>query len=144
MKHLNQFSSLLLVAFYLIIAIASQTQYKSNGFTGGFNELQLDSNKFDVSFRGNGYTSESKVIDLCLLRCAEICQEKGYDYFVIAENKNMNKSYVTSNNYGVQTIHKPSTRNTIICFKGNPINDEVVSYKPTYLIPSLKTKYNIQ
>jgi len=143
MKYLKPFSSLTVVTFYLIIAIASQTEYKSSGFTGGFNELQLDSNKFDVSFRGNGYTSESKVIDLCLLRCAEICKEKGFDYFVIADNKNMNKSYITSNNYGVQTIHAPSTRNTIICFKGSPTNNDIVTYKPEYLIPSLKTKYNI-
>ena len=169
MKTIKHIYSILTLVVFALLFWASATQYKSVGFTGGFSEIQLDSNKFTISFRGNGYTSTERATDMCLLRCAELCKQNGYDYFIIADSKTeIRKSYYSDDtksqsdfsvdNYGNSThihgntrttggditeIHKPGIRNTIICYKGQPKSDDIICYKPTFLINSIKTKYQI-
>jgi hypothetical protein len=53
------------------------------GFSGGFSDVRLDSNTFQVSFRGNGYTSRQTVETFALYRCAELTAQAGFDTFVI-------------------------------------------------------------
>jgi len=155
----------------LVLASLSQcvTAYQATGFTGGYNETQLDSNVFVVSFKGNGYTSSTRAADFCLLRCAELCKQNGYDYFVIVDSDSYTKtvtttsptsynSNYTTNTYGnttylsgttrqsggqSMTFNKPRNKNTIICLKGTPPNDGVIKYKPEFLIKSIKEKYKI-
>jgi hypothetical protein len=40
-----------------------------------------------LTFKGNGYTSRERATDFNLLRCAEVCLENGYKYFVIVDGK---------------------------------------------------------
>lgn len=145
------------------------TPYKSVGFRGGYSEIRLDTNIFNVSFKGNGYTSTERATDFCLLRCAEICSLNGFDYFVIVDSQTeitkstyvdnvKSESNYTVKNYGntsyihgktttrggnTHEIHKPGVINTIICYKGRPLNQDILHYKPEFLISSIKTKYNI-
>ena len=62
------------------------TTYQPNSITGGFSDKQLSFDSFWIGFSGNGYTSASDVQDMCLLRAAEICYSRGFNYFVVHQN----------------------------------------------------------
>jgi hypothetical protein len=153
--------------FFFLITIAltfwsCATPYQSVGFTGGYSETQLDTNVFQVNFRGNGYTSIERATDFSLLRCAELADMHGFQYFTIIDAKEYyknsaystptqtktrvsvygNTAYGNSTTYGGQTyiISKPRTSNTIVCFKSKP---EGFSYNAKFLINSLKEKYDL-
>jgi len=64
---------------------ACATPYQPRGARGGFSETQLDRNVFQVTFRGNGYTSGERAADFTLLRSAELTLANGFNYFIIAE-----------------------------------------------------------
>ena len=147
----------------LFFLISCSTQYKSTGWKGGFSETQLDENMYKVYFSGNGYTASQSAADMCLLRCAELCLEGGYNYFIIIDEKQKttNSSYTTptqthttarvssysntvrANSYttGGQTYNfsKPSNTNTILLLKEKP--SEGISYSAKFLYDSLGKKY---
>jgi hypothetical protein len=159
----------LLVGFLGIFFISCATKYQSVGFTGGFSETQLSNDIFNVSFKGNGYTSREKASDFALLRSAELTLNNGYQYFIILNSeKYIDHSSYTSlktydttyqaNTYGNQTYgtahttssggdtthyYKPSANNTIKCFKDKP-NINTVIYEVEFILKSIKTKYDIQ
>jgi len=147
-----------------MILSSCSTRYKADGFTGGYEELQLSENMFTVSFRGNGYTRKQRAIDFCLLRCAEITENHGYKYFTIVDQRNdiENSSHTTpsssvttgtvnsygginayTTNYGGQTynISRPSASNTILCYKEKP--RQGIAYNTDFLIKSISEKYQI-
>jgi hypothetical protein len=53
--------------------------------SGGFSELQLESNRFRVNFAGNSYTRRETVENYLLLRAAELTLSQGYDWFTTVE-----------------------------------------------------------
>ena len=141
---------------------ACSTTYQPQSFTGGYEETQLDTNMFRVSFRGNGYTSAQKTTDFTLRRSAELTLESGYSYFVIVnENTDIRNSTITTpqnsyttgnvdnsgyfsantNTYGGQTINisKPTTSNTIVCYKQKPVG--ILSYNAAFILRSMVAKY---
>lgn len=72
--------------FALIVAVfllGCATAYKPEGFAGGYSDNQITEDTFFVSFRGNGYIKKGQVLTYFLLRCAEITNQNGYEYFVI-------------------------------------------------------------
>ncbi len=80
----------LLIAATVLTGCA--TAYQPQGATGGFSEMQLDENVFQVTFKGNGYTDHDRANDFALLRSAEIALEKGYKYFVIVDAQQYSKN----------------------------------------------------
>ena len=74
---------LIAVAFFLFSACA--TPYQSRGVTGGYSDVQIDSNTFNVEFRGNGHTPRQQVEMYLLYRCAQITDQNGYDYFIMVD-----------------------------------------------------------
>lgn len=162
MKHL---SILILVVAFLQ---GCATTYQSSGFSGGYLETQLDENVFKVTFRGNGYTSRERASDFTLLRSAELTLQSGYKYFAVidANSYTSNSTYTTptasnttaniygsgnyaygnatTTTYGGQTynISKPSSSNTIVCFKEKPEN--VFSYNAEFIYKNITQKYGIQ
>jgi hypothetical protein len=144
------------------------TTYQKSGFSGGYSETQLGENIFQVSFRGNGYTSPERTSDFALLRSAEIAIENGYRYFVIVDSKDYSKlsayttpktsqttgnAYVSGNHvygeattttYGGQThlVSKPSSSNTILCYKDKPDTDGLI-FESEFVIKSIKAKYKM-
>jgi hypothetical protein len=145
-----------------LILSACATAYQREGATGGYTETQLDTNVFQVTFRGNGYTARQRAADFALLRSAEITLENGYNYFVIIDASQYSKqssyttptttygsataygntAYGTAITYGGQTYHisKPRATNTIICFKEKP---EGFAYNATFIEKSMKDKYQL-
>ncbi|MCD6162822.1 MAG: hypothetical protein J7K40_10465 [candidate division Zixibacteria bacterium] len=159
--------NLIVITFIALFIQGCATTYQKAGFTGGYSETQLDENVFRISFRGNGYTSRERVADFTLLRSAELALENGFQYFTIIDAnsytsystyKTPTKSYTTgsayeSGNYvygnattttsGGQTYHisKPSSLNTIVCFKDKPEN--IFAYNANFINKNIKQKYGI-
>ena len=73
-----------------------QPESKGYGFRGGYSDQQLDADTFRVAFKGNEHTPASTVETYLLYRCAELAVEKGYDYFIIMDQKVVRKMGVYS------------------------------------------------
>jgi len=85
----------LAIALAVILLAGCATTYQPKSFTGGYSETQLGENVFQVSFRGNGYTSRERASDFNLLRSAELTLERGFRYFVIVDSE----KYATTGTY---------------------------------------------
>lgn len=157
--------SIALIPFVFALA-GCASAYKPEGFGGGFSETQLDTNVFRVSFRGNGYTRTESAEELAMLRSAELTLKNGFTHFVVIDSQSRkrystyttpaqsytsanvtaygNSAYGTANTttYGGQTflISKPSTANTIMCFKEKPDIQGLV-YDAQFLCNSIGKKY---
>ncbi len=53
----------------------------------GYQDIQLDANTFKVVYWWNENTPEQRGQDLMLYRCAELTVERGFDYFVVVEDR---------------------------------------------------------
>lgn len=84
--------------YSLIIIILSSllqgcaTPYQSMGLTGGFKNMRLSENTYQVTFSGNAYTSPMTVAEYTLRRCAELTEQNGYKYFVILVAKGFDRT----------------------------------------------------
>jgi len=59
------------------------TAYQPWGATGGYRERLVGENRYYVEFFGNGFTTRDTVMAYWLHRCAELTQQKGFEYFVM-------------------------------------------------------------
>jgi hypothetical protein len=151
-----------------LMLAACATPYQRIGLGGGYSETQLGKNIFQVSFRGNGYTSREKASDFSLLRSAELTLERGFRYFVIVGSEKDTKistytsptqssttgsaygygnyayGSATTTTYGGQTyfISKPRATNTILCFKEKPDINGIV-FEAEFVVKSIRQKYGI-
>jgi hypothetical protein len=156
---------ILIAGAFLIEGCA--TGYTDRGMMGGYSETRLDENVFQVSFRGNGYTSSERASDFTMLRSAELVLEHGYKYFAVIDqdssvsnstyttptttNTNVNVfgtgnsafGTATSTTTGGQTynISKPSSSNTIVGFVEKP--DDIFTYNAEFIFQSITDKYGI-
>lgn len=156
---------IVLVLIVSISILGCATSYQKNGFSGGYSETQLGENVFRISFRGNGYTNNERAEDFTLLRSAELALEHGFKYFSIIDSASYTEnsivttpttSYTTANayanghhaygsatttTYGGQTynISKPTTANTIFCYKDKP--ESGFFYESEFLVESISKKY---
>ncbi len=73
------------------------TAYQPDSFSGGYSSTQLDTNVFQVTFKGNGLTSRERANDFALLRAAELTLTHGYNYFIIinAQQYSRGSTYTT-------------------------------------------------
>ncbi len=129
MKRIHYLLAPLFAGLALAGFVGCSTPYQKSGFTGGFKEAQKGRNKFVVGFSGNGYTTGERAGDLCLLRCAELTLAHGFHYFILTDNQSHidTSTSVTTGTYGgglmfatTQSIPKPSTLNTFLCFRNKP------------------------
>ena len=160
--------ALFILALATVLLGGCATTYQPNSFTGGYSETQLGENIFQVSFRGNGYTSRERASDFSLLRSAEVALENGFRYFVIVESEKGSKvgayttpttSYTTGSaygsgnyaygsatttTYGGQTyfISKPRATNTILCFKEKPEINGLV-FDAEFVAKSIRQNYSL-
>lgn len=157
----------ILLALWALIIQGCASPYQKHGIGGGYSETQLDENVFKVSFRGNGYTQRERVEDFTLLRSAELALEHGYQYFAVIDDNSYTShstyttpthSYTTGSAYvygnsvygsatttttGGQTylISKPSSSNTIVCFKEKP--QGVFVYNANFIFKNIRQKYEL-
>ena len=70
----------------VLLSGCGSTPYQPSGATGGFREMQINTDVWRVTFSGNGYTTRESVQTYWLYRSAELALEKGYDGFEILSN----------------------------------------------------------
>jgi hypothetical protein len=73
----------LLICISVVVLAGCATPYQSSGATGGFKELQLQTDIWRVSYSGNGYTTYETVQTYWLYRCAELARSQGFDGFQV-------------------------------------------------------------
>ena len=91
MKRRGNIRILTILAIFAVLS-GCATTYQSQGLLGGFSSIQLDTNVFQVTFKGNAYTARDKANDYALLRSAELALENGYQYFIIVDAQQYSKS----------------------------------------------------
>jgi len=161
-------TKIVVLALVGLILAGCATPYQSQGLIGGFSETQLDENVFQVSFKGNAYTSSERAADFTLLRSAELTMENGYRYFIIVDSvrdsqagayTTPTRSHTTGSVYGAgnyaygsafttttggQTYFysKPRSTNTIVLFREKPEIDGLV-YDAKFVSGSIRQKHDI-
>lgn len=80
---------LLAAAVGLLAACATQTPYQPSTDSSryGFSEQQIENNRLRITFRGNTLTDRETVETYLLYRAAEATQQRGYDYFIVANRE---------------------------------------------------------
>ncbi len=72
------------IALTAAACTAMPTPYQpATGSRWGFEETQIESNRFRVSFGGNSLTDRETVETYLLYRAAELTVENGFDYFEV-------------------------------------------------------------
>lgn len=153
---------------FMFILTGCATTYQADSFTGGFTETRYAEDVFEVSFNGNGYTSEQRASDLALLRSAELTLKSGYKYFVVfsGDTKSGVYSYTTpkqtvttgtvqtygntgyvnaqSQTYGGQTynVAKPTATKIFKMFKEEPLQSQM-RFNAAFICESIGSKYNV-
>jgi uncharacterized protein YceK len=81
--------SVVMVVVLCMVALSGcATVYQPLAFSGGYSDLQLAASKYRVTFQGNGYTSRERVVDMLLLRAADLTLANGRSHFaVLAEGR---------------------------------------------------------
>jgi hypothetical protein len=70
-----------LVAALMVAACASP--YGQNTVIGGYSDTRIDDTHYQVRFDGNGNSSQERVWNFWLYRCAELTKQKGFTYFAL-------------------------------------------------------------
>lgn len=131
--------------FAVIIAVpimlaCCATPYQQVGTTvaGGFSSERIASNRFAVSFAGNGFTNPRRASDFALLRAAELTLEYNFRFFTLDGQRDLSHtsvahmgststtsgmvtpygtySGVTNTTYNDIPIFKPGTQVIITCY----------------------------
>jgi hypothetical protein len=79
------------------------TTYKPAGLLGGYSEMQLSSEEYQVTFTANGYTGSSTAYALFLTRAADIAIQNGYRYFYLVQVQDLTRN---------QTVVTPGSAST--------------------------------
>jgi hypothetical protein len=104
MKKIKGFA---LLGFLMLAGCFSSTSYRPEGATGGFSDVMTAPDAAVVRFKGNGFTSNERVVRLSVLRCAELTLQRGYRYFVVTGFQDLSTNsavtlpgYTSTNVYG--------------------------------------------
>jgi len=157
------------LAILTVLLSGCATTYQPSSFSGGFSETRLGEDTFQVSFRGNGYTSPERASNFCLLRSSELALQNGFRYFIVVDSEKSSRlstyttpttSHTTANAYGygnyaygtattttsggkTHVISKPRATNTIVCFNEKPQINGLV-FDAEYVSRSIKEKYGLE
>ena len=109
---------------------------------------RLGTDSFIVNYSGRA--KDEQVVDLTLLRSAELSLHNGFNYFIIVKTDESAAIYATAEPSGASefTLHNglrlqhsdPGTTNTIVCFKHKPAG---FAYVALLVKASLRAKYGL-
>ena len=144
---MNIFQSFLVLLLLLLLGGCAKP-LQSNNYVERISPTWLDSNRFIVAYPGN--SADEKLVDLTLLRSAEIALQNGFNYFIVV---NTDDSIATSSDpltgtaaeftehNGIRYYHtSPASSNTIIGFKRKP---QGFAYVALFVKASLRAKYGL-
>jgi hypothetical protein len=99
-------AALILAAALGLSACETATPYRpldpAHAYEGGYKDVQIESNRFRISFSGNSSTSRETVERYLLFRSAELTLAQGYDWFAAADRSVDKKTevYATPSPFG--------------------------------------------
>ena len=144
---MNNFQSIL--AFLLILLLAGCAKpLQPDNYADRISSTWLDAHRFVVAYPHT--STDQQVVDLTLLRSAEIALQNGFTYFIIvkadesiAESSDTQtgaaKGFIVHN--GIRYYHaNPASSNTIIGFKRRP---QGFAYVALFVKASLRNKYGL-
>ena len=80
----------------LVSGCAMESAYRPATGTGfarsGYSDHQIETNRYEVTFAGNSYTSRDTVEKYLLYRAAELTVQQGFDYFILADRNTDHRS----------------------------------------------------
>ena len=84
----------IIVVYLSIFLVSCSTGYRPHNDSGGYwdERIESTSNRFKIGYDGNKWHSDpinrkERVIDLALLRSAEVALENGFKYFIISDSQ---------------------------------------------------------
>lgn len=137
------------LSFLLFLLLCScATHYNSAGFRGGYSELKIDTDTYEVKFAGNGYTSQRLIEKYFLFRCSEITISNGRRYFVFYD-KNVGSIKTTTNIQGdidsngdfsatTNTINKAFGKGIIKLYDSRPESPNGIVYDAEEIYKNLR------
>ena len=78
-------------SLFLLSACATETPYQAGNGGYGYNDQQIEENRYRVTFAGNPSTPRETVQNYLLYRAAELTVQQGYDYFIMT-NQDVERS----------------------------------------------------
>jgi len=119
-----------------------------DNYEARINSTRLGTDSFIVSY--SGQATGERVVDLALLRSAELSLQNGFNYFIIVKTDESAAIYATAepagtteftSHNGLQLQHSvPGAKNTIVCFKHRPAG---FAYVALLVKASLRAKYRL-
>lgn len=105
--------ALRLMKFGLVIAVfltACATPYQPKGFTGGYEEAEIQPGVYFLEFLGNGYTSLPTVVKYWHQRANEVCAAKGQVPEIIDVTRGRELAFIQGT-----SIRKPAQAGHFLC-----------------------------
>jgi hypothetical protein len=144
---MNIFQSFLVFLLLLLLGGCAKPLQPDN-YVERISPTWLDANRFVVAYPGQ--SADEKVVDLTLLRSAEVVLQNGFNYFIIvkAEDSGTTASDALTGATTELTVHNgiryqpisPASSNTIICFRRKP---QGFAYVALFVKASLRAKYSL-
>jgi hypothetical protein len=138
------------IIIILLIALlgACAKPLQTDDYESRISATRLGTDSFIVSY--SAQVTDEKVVDLALLRSAELSLQNGFNYFIIVETEKSAANYATAESSDATkfTLHNglrlqhsdPGTTNTIVCFKRKPPG---FAYVALLVKASLRAKYDL-
>ena len=121
---------------------------QANNYGERISPTWLDASRFTVAYPSK--TADQKIVDLTLLRSAEITLQNGFNYFIVVNTEDSiaissdpqtgaAAEFIVHN--GIRYYHtSPAYSNTIVCFKRKP---QGFAYVALFVKASLRAKYGL-
>lgn len=113
-------STVILLCLALVSLAACQTPYQPEGLGGGYEDVRLSDDTFEIRARGNGYSTEGHTRDIILLRAAELAKQNGFTHFQILDGS-MRQSQRTYTTPGYSSTTANVYGNSTATLSGNTV-----------------------
>lgn len=127
----------------MTLALAGcETSYKEAGrfaSTGGYYESKLPNGDYIVGFAGNGFTNATKSADFALLRCAELTQQHGKNYFEVNQS-----AVLLMPDEMYSSIREPQVQYVVRFYNAPPANSKGQVYNALETTNRIRKQYGIR
>ncbi len=135
------------ILIFLLISVLSAcaTPPQPGNYHERISSTRLGTDSFIVS--SSRTSADDQIIDLALLRSAEITLQNGFNYFIVIntdassaiDTDTAENEFIFHNGLRLQRAD-PGSTNTIVCFKDKPAG---VAYVALFVKASLRAKYGL-
>ena len=139
---------LFLVFLLLLLLSGCAKPLPPDNYVERISPTWLDASRFIVAYPSK--SADEQIVDLTLLRSAEIALQNGFNYFIVVNTEDsiaMSSELQTGAaaefivHNGIRYYHaSPASSNTIVCFKRKPPG---FAYVALFVKASLRAKYGL-